>query len=144
MNLIHSHSHTPRKRLYTQPATETALLEELERKLRKPCGSPTLAHAAAVTGLGGTGKTQLVLNFIEQHKQEYYGILWIDARSEETIRSSFVRCCRTLNLPVEAASRAETSLEDSSSLQSVLLWLRSRTEVGQEWFVVMDNADEAT
>ncbi|KAK3614147.1 hypothetical protein LTR56_027444 [Elasticomyces elasticus] len=79
---------------FTTVTTYTArkdLSEQLEAKLGKPYPGKKLAHAATVTGLGGTGKTQLVLRYIEEHEQDYKSILWIDARrrSEETARSSF-------------------------------------------------------
>ena len=60
------------------------LIEELGVKLGKRHGGAGLAHAIAVTGIGGTGKTQLVLRYIEEHEEEYDTILWIDVRSEET------------------------------------------------------------
>jgi hypothetical protein len=43
--------------------------------MQKPCGPKFLVHALAVTGLGGTGKAQLVLHYIEEHKQNYDTIL---------------------------------------------------------------------
>jgi hypothetical protein len=47
-----------------------ALSKDMSSKMGKPCGNKSLVHALAVTGLGGTGKTQLVLRYIEQHKQK--------------------------------------------------------------------------
>lgn len=65
------------------------LSEERKVKLEKRHGGAGLAYAAAVTGLGGTGKTQLVLRYIEGHEEEYDTVLWIDVRSEETARLSY-------------------------------------------------------
>jgi CO dehydrogenase nickel-insertion accessory protein CooC1 len=66
--------------------------------MQKPCGPKFLVHALAVTGLGGTGKAQLVLHYIEEHKQNYDTILWIDAQDETALRSSFARCCNALSI----------------------------------------------
>jgi tetratricopeptide (TPR) repeat protein len=99
-----------------------------------------LAHAIAVTGIGGTGKTQLVLRYIEGHEEEYDTVLWIDARSEETARASYERCCRTLGLLFEAPI-GDGPLQDVPSVQAVLLWLRCRAE-DKRWLVVVDNADD--
>jgi tetratricopeptide (TPR) repeat protein len=99
-----------------------------------------LGHAVLVTGLGGTGKTQLVLRYIEEHEEEYNTILWIDVRSEATARASYERCCRKLGLQVEAAL-SEGPLQDVPSVQVVLSWLRDRSE-DKRWLAVLDNADD--
>ncbi|KAM0691630.1 hypothetical protein Q7P36_007829 [Cladosporium allicinum] len=115
------------------------LWQELLEKLGKAHGTG-LAHATAVIGLGGTGKTQLVLRYIEEHEKDYDTILWIDVRSEETARSSYERCCRALGLPVEAPL-SDRLLQDMPSVQAVLSWLRSRDE-DKRWLAVVDNADD--
>ncbi|GAB7328586.1 hypothetical protein MBLNU13_g00533t2 [Cladosporium sp. NU13] len=115
------------------------LTEELEAKLRQRHGGAGLAYAVAVIGLGGTGKTQLVLHYIEEHEEEWDTILWIDVRSEETARSSYERCCHKLGLRAEAALN-EGPLQDVPLVQMVLSWLRDRSE-DKRWLVVVDNAD---
>jgi tetratricopeptide (TPR) repeat protein len=116
------------------------LTEELGVKLGKRHGGAGLAYAVAVTGLGGTGKTQLVLHYIEGHEEEYDTILWIDVRSEETARSSYERCCRALCLPIEAPT-VDVPLQDIPAVQAVLLWLRSEDQ-NKRWLVAVDNADD--
>ena len=115
------------------------LWQELGEKLGKVHGTG-LTHAVAVTGLGGTGKTQLVLRYIEEHERDYDTVLWIDVRSEETARSSYERCCRALGLPVEAAL-SDGALQDVPHVQAVLSWLRNRDE-DKRWLAVVDNADD--
>lgn len=66
----------------TTYAPRQDLSEELEQKLGKPHRGHGLAHAVAVTGLGGTGKTQLVLRYLEEREGKYNTILWLDARSQ--------------------------------------------------------------
>jgi hypothetical protein len=116
------------------------LTKELGVKLGKRHGGAGLAYAVAVIGLGGTGKTQLVLRYVEEHEDEYNSVLWIDVRSEETARASYERCCRKLGLQVEAAL-SEGPLQDVPSVQAVLSWLRDRSE-DKRWLVVVDNADD--
>ncbi|KAK4950146.1 hypothetical protein LTR10_011123 [Elasticomyces elasticus] len=113
---------------------------QLEEKLGKKSRDKKLAHAVTVTSLGGTGKTQLVLRYIEEHENDYDCILWIDARSEETARSSFERCCRDIGLSVEQAS-GPGGMQDIPAVQAVLRWLRSRATT-QRWMSVVDNADQ--
>jgi tetratricopeptide (TPR) repeat protein len=117
------------------------LSKELDEKLGKAHGTG-LGHAVAVTGLAGTGKTQLVLRYHEEHEEEYDTVLWIDVRSEETARASYERCCRALGLPVEAPVGNEP-LQDMPAVQAVLSWLRSRGE-DKRWLAVVDNADDLT
>lgn len=117
------------------------LWQELLEKLGKAHGTG-LAHAIAVIGLGGTGKTQLVLRYIEEHEKDYNTVLWIDVRSEETARSSYERCCRELGLPVEDAA-GDGPLQDVPAVQAVLSWLRGRGE-DKRWLAVVDNADDLT
>jgi tetratricopeptide (TPR) repeat protein len=95
-----------------------------------------------VIGLGGTGKTQLVLRYIEEHEDEFNSVFWIDVRSEETARASYERCCRELGLPVEAALDCGL-LQDEPSVQVMLSWLRGRGE-DKRWLAVVDNADDLT
>ena len=120
-------------------AERHSLSEELVEKLSRPHGCE-LAHAVAVIGLGGMGKTQLVLRYIHTHQEEYDTVLWLDAQRVETARSSYERCCRALGLPVEATS-SDVSLQDGSLVRAVLSWLRARSE-DKRWLVVVDNADD--
>ncbi len=82
------------------------------------------------------------MKFIEDHKEDYSPILWIDAKSPETVQSSFVRCADELRLSVDSSSTQWSALEDSPTVQAVLRWLRDRNEFDDEWLVVVDNADE--
>jgi hypothetical protein len=119
---------------YTERHTLQSAIEE---KLHK-------SHALALYGLGGTGKTQLALRYVQEHKEDYDPILWIDARDQETTRSSFVRCAAELQLQVNTASNKGSSLTDSVAVQAVLRWLRDRKDSDDEWLVVVDNADDFT
>lgn len=116
------------------------LSDELSGHLKRLQGEAGVAHAVAVVGIGGAGKSQLVLHYIETHEEEYDTIFWIDVRSKETARSSYERCCRALHLP-SVSTAGDVALEDSPSVQAVLLDLRNRSE-GNRWLVVVDNADD--
>jgi hypothetical protein len=123
-------------------AERPQLSQELVEKLSKAQGAE-LAHAVAVIGLGGTGKTQLVLRYIQRHQEQYDTVLWLDVQSVETVRSSFERCCRALGLPVEA-TLSDGPLQDVAPVHAVLSWLRDRSEdtTHTRWLVIMDNADD--
>ena len=46
----------------------------------------------AVWGLGGAGKTQLVLNYLRRHRTEYKATFWIEAGRKELVKRDFVIC----------------------------------------------------
>jgi tetratricopeptide (TPR) repeat protein len=128
------HSYTERHRLSSA----------IGEKLRTFHENSSIPHALAIYGLGGTGKTQLALKYIEDHKDDYNPILWIDAKNPETVRSSFERCVSDLQLSVDRASTRGSALADSATVQAVLRWLQHRKESNDEWLVVVDNADDVT
>ena len=67
-----------------------------------------------------------------------------NAKSPETVLSSFERCVDELQLSVDKSSKSTSGLEDSPAAQAVLRWLRNRNELNDEWLVVVDNADDLT
>lgn len=42
-----------------------------------------------VHGFGGCGKSQLVLNYIQNFRNDYSGIAWIDGHDEDSIERDF-------------------------------------------------------
>ena len=103
-----------------------------------------IPYAVTICGLGGAGKSQLALKYVEEHKDRYNPILWIDATDEEAMRSSFKRCAAELGLPDEKDKQHRSKFADMNVVQTVLRWLRSRTELDNEWLVVIDNADDVS
>jgi Tetratricopeptide repeat/NB-ARC domain len=128
-------------RSYTQRPSLSSSIEEKLHKHDRQHGAP---HALAIYGLGGSGKTQLVLNYIAEHKDDYSPILWIDAQDPETTLSSFYRCAGELQLEVSRDSTQASALVDSATIQIVLRWLQDQKESDHEWLVVLDNADDLT
>ncbi|KAF2133614.1 TPR-like protein [Dothidotthia symphoricarpi CBS 119687] len=140
-----------KQRLYSVPldAVESyterqALSAAVADKLRVHHPKAGVPHALAIHGLGGSGKTQLALKYVEDHKHEYSPVLWIDAKDDEAVRSSFERCASELQLQVNPSQARNTNFADSPSVQAVLRWLRSRRNIDDRWLVVVDNADDMT
>ncbi|KAF8348423.1 hypothetical protein F5887DRAFT_914874 [Amanita rubescens] len=78
-------------------------------------------------GMGGIGKTQICLKFIEEHETLFSDIFWIDASSESTI---------DLRLKQIAQANGGTD-EDASSAASALKWISKKSN----WLMIYDNAD---
>jgi tetratricopeptide (TPR) repeat protein len=126
---------------YTErPTLSSAVVEKL-RILHDKADVP---RALAIHGLGGCGKTQLALKYIEDHRAEYRTILWIDAKDETTTRSSFERCTYDLQLRVESSQTQSSKLGDHPAVRAVFHWLGSQNEIEEEWLIIFDNADDVT
>ncbi|KIL54948.1 hypothetical protein M378DRAFT_1047097, partial [Amanita muscaria Koide BX008] len=77
-------------------------------------------------GMGGIGKTQICLKFIEQYGKKWFSdIFWIDASSEETIEL----CLRQI--------AQKYKVDSTPSSESALQWISDRND----WLMVFDNAD---
>jgi hypothetical protein len=134
--------------LYSVPITavesyvmRAALSTKIETELRVQSQEGGGPRVLLVHGLGGTGKSQLVRQYIEDHKNEYNPILWIDAMDEESIRSSFERCAGELGLSLDLRDTQASKLIDFPAVQAVLRWFRNRRGTDERWLVVIDNAD---
>ena len=117
------------------------LSSKIKDKLRVKFEDSSLPHALVIYGPGGTGKTQLALRYVEDHGEKHSPILWIDAKSPETVLSSFERCAGALRLSVDRDSGRGPALRESPAVENVLRWLEARDESDEEWLVVIDNAD---
>jgi tetratricopeptide (TPR) repeat protein len=108
------------------------LLEELEKTLH-PKLTAAIAQPQAVHGLGGVGKTQLMVEYAWKHHSEYDAVLWVTANSPDAVTANLAALAGAiaLNLPEAAAS------DQASQVQAVLRWLREN----RRWLLIFDNAD---
>ncbi|KAJ6500313.1 hypothetical protein DFH09DRAFT_327109 [Mycena vulgaris] len=82
-------------------------------------------HIFLLYGLGGAGKTQSALKFIQEFSAHFTDIFLIDASTTETIDTGFKNIAATRNA--------------GSTVQEALEWLSSRPA---EWLLFFDNADD--
>jgi tetratricopeptide (TPR) repeat protein len=104
------------------------LLELLQRELRARSGVAA-TQAMAIHGLGGVGKTQLVLEYAHWHAAEYEIVWWIPARRTTTAVAALGRLARQLGLQ-EQADQDEMVAELFDELR-----LRDR------WLLIYDDAE---
>ncbi|MCO1577677.1 FxSxx-COOH system tetratricopeptide repeat protein [Crossiella sp. SN42] len=100
-------------------------LAELGRLLR--ARSRVAVHA--VRGMGGVGKTQLVLEFCHRHARRFDVVWWISAENPALIPDQLRRLGRELGLEIPP--------DADEAVQAVL----SRLHGLRRWLVVFDNAE---
>ena len=91
-------------------------------------------------GLAGSGKTQLVLNFIETHKSRYTSVLWINASSKEATSQSFANIQDMLEEVWPSRDLPNPIPRGASSEKAVLSRLRST--MYKKWLLIIDSADD--
>ncbi len=100
------------------------LLESLARELDRE-------SRAVLHGMGGFGKTQLALEYVHRHLQDYDVVWWIRAAQEMQIRASLTELARQLHLP--------GADESVTAVPAVLEALRTGSPYGR-WLLVFDSA----
>ncbi|TVY49381.1 Protein SERAC1 [Lachnellula occidentalis] len=75
-------------------------------------------------GLGGSGKTQMCLKFVQDHRDKFWGIFWIDASSNEMAEEGFMKIAQTC--------------KQEARIESVKQWLANK----EHWLLIIDNADD--
>src|SRR5262249_35767680 len=88
----------------------------------------------ALTGLGGMGKTQLLLRYCYLYQGEYKYVFWLDIDGRTTAVDSFRKLA--INLGVDEKSMKQLDKE-GKIIQWVCSWLEKRTG----WLLLLDNAD---
>ncbi|KAI9797584.1 MAG: hypothetical protein M1825_005966, partial [Sarcosagium campestre] len=94
------------------------------------------ARILAVCGLGGAGKSQLVLSYILENRRDYTGVFWIEAGSKETIERDYVQIYQLLYNRQTDTGQGIAKLEDA--VPAVKRWFQGREG---RWLVVLDSAD---
>jgi tetratricopeptide (TPR) repeat protein/DNA-binding XRE family transcriptional regulator len=93
-----------------------------------------LSQPQAISGLGGIGKTQVVLEYAYRHAQDYQAVFWVPADSSDTLVAGFLEIARTMKLP-EREERDQTIM-----VAAVKGWLSQHAG----WLLILDNVDDLT
>ncbi len=84
----------------------------------------------ALAGLGGIGKTQVANEFAYRYQEQYRGVFWLQAQSEEALTDSLAEISTRLGL-IEV-----DDLQGQS--QAVIHWLRDN----QDCLLILDNVED--
>ncbi|KAH6842448.1 hypothetical protein B0I37DRAFT_329709 [Chaetomium sp. MPI-CAGE-AT-0009] len=90
-------------------------------------------QSAALCGLGGSGKTQVALDYAYRRGREdpACSIFWVHADNDTTFAQDYKTIARKLGL-------------DKQDGQELLMAVCERIESGPPWLLVLDNADDLT
>ncbi|GHO78144.1 hypothetical protein KSD_59150 [Ktedonobacter sp. SOSP1-85] len=91
-----------------------------------------LTQGQAISGLGGIGKTQIVVEYAYRHREDYRFVLWVNAASLSTLTADFLSIAQHLQLP----QRVEQ--EEELIVAAVRHWLATH----EDWLLIVDNADD--
>jgi tetratricopeptide (TPR) repeat protein len=90
-------------------------------------------HRAALSGLGGVGKTQAAIEYAVRHRADYPdGVFWVNAETTSGLTSGFIDIAQTLRLAAAASSDQE------HVVRAVLEWLNGT----HDWLLILDNVDD--
>jgi tetratricopeptide (TPR) repeat protein len=92
----------------------------------------TTGSKAALSGMGGIGKTQTAAEYAYRHRGEYKTVLWAKADSEDSLKSDFSALAVRLNLLVQ------DDTDRDKAVFAVKRWLEGQSG----WLLILDNADE--
>jgi len=111
----------PRNIFFTGRATQ---LEDIRKAL-------TQRSAAALSGIGGMGKTQTAIEYAYAYRAEYRVVLWSVADSRDALLSGFAAFAQLLDLPQK----------DEKDLSVVAAAVRGWLESNSGWLLILDNVD---
>ncbi|MGW5714750.1 FxSxx-COOH system tetratricopeptide repeat protein [Amycolatopsis sp. NPDC003865] len=106
------------------------ILRALHGELSK--STRTAVLPGALHGMGGIGKSQIAVEYVYRHAEEYDLIWWIPSENQSEIQASLVKLAKRLDLPVEQSV--------DTAVPAVLEALGSG-EPYRRWLLVFDNAD---
>jgi tetratricopeptide (TPR) repeat protein len=89
-----------------------------------------------VWGLGGAGKSQLVLNYLQEYRSDYSAAFWVEAGQKESLERDFLQIYRLLYGFAERHGESMVKIDDA--ILAVKNWFYGRKG---RWLLVFDSAD---
>ena len=116
-----------------RPALHQQLKEQLHDRITETKSGTTIL---VVRGLGGAGKSQLVLNYLQEYRNDYSATFWIEAGQRESVDRDFLQIYKLLYGLRAPEGQELIKLEDA--VLAVKSWFQRRNG---RWLVVFDSAD---
>jgi hypothetical protein len=102
------------------------LVAELQTRLQAP---EAPVRRVVLTGLGGVGKTSVVVEYVYRHQADYDLVWWVNGEQPASLLADL------------AILAAQLGLADNAPQEAQVAALRSWLEHRRRWLVVLDNVD---
>jgi GTPase SAR1 family protein len=91
-------------------------------------------------GLGGIGKTQLIVAYVKRHKDNYSAIFWLNIKDEYSLRQSFANIARQILREHPLASQL-SSVDTKGNLDKVIYAVKAWLSLPKntQWLMIYDN-----
>ncbi|MEV4175471.1 FxSxx-COOH system tetratricopeptide repeat protein [Nonomuraea sp. NPDC049709] len=121
-----------------RPASRVFVGREKELvQLEEAFGDTARLTVQVVCGLGGVGKSELALQYVDSRRGRYPLIWWIDSAAPETLLTGLADLAR--GIASGSASSAAGRVTNEEAVSWVIAWLAAHPG----WLLVFDNATEA-
>jgi hypothetical protein len=131
----------PRVRHFVDRPKEMA---QLEQALLPLVGQSQRQKVHVLRGLGGTGKTQLAVEFARRHYSQFSAVIWLNGSSEESVK-------RSLASYVDKISRTQMHMKTSvdakkddanldKKIETIMGWLAQPDNT--PWLMIFDNVNQ--
>ncbi|MEW1647298.1 FxSxx-COOH system tetratricopeptide repeat protein [Streptomyces sp. NPDC091219] len=107
------------------------MLATVAEQLQRGELAAVLPHA--LHGTGGVGKSQIAIEYVYRHQQEFDVVWWVPAEQQSMVLSSFAGLARALGLTVGP--------QPGTAVPRVLEALRDGDQYGR-WLLIFDNAED--
>jgi hypothetical protein len=95
-------------------------------------------------GLSRMGKTQLAVEFAQQHYRQFSSVFWLDGQSKDTLQRSIANCAsRIPQGQIPETSRiysADSSVDVDRVVKDVIAWLARSDNTA--WLLIFDNVNQ--
>jgi len=143
------------------------VLEQLKKNIEAGSGGADMHMVEVVLhGTGGMGKTQLALEYVYRHNEDYSSVFWVNAATEQSLKLGFTNIMQQLiqyhaqlslsDKPdyteigrllgmtgkIDAAGKftVQQPAEEQYAIGAVKQWFAAKVNI--KWLLVIDNLDD--
>src|SRR5579862_667659 len=111
------------------------ILEKIKTVMIQGGSSPSgSSRRVALSGLGGMGKTQLMLQYCYLHRTEYRHIVWLKMNGRLAAMDSFQKLAQSLGLRTDDLNK----MDFDKVIKWVQKWLERKGK-DEKWLLLLDN-----